>query len=81
MQRFQQESPLGSGVFGLAITPDNTQIYVGQFFAAQVSVIDRSTLQIVNQIATTGGPRKIMFDRRGTTALITNEGGWVDFVK
>jgi hypothetical protein len=28
-----------------------------------------------------GRPRRIGFDRRGTTTVVANEDGWVDFIR
>jgi len=73
--------PLGGSPFDLKLTPDDAQIYVGVRTSGQVQVFDRVTQALVTTIATGGAPRRIAFDRRGRTAVIANEAGWVDFVK
>jgi YVTN family beta-propeller protein len=69
-----------SNAFGMKLTPDNTQLYVTQSAAGNVLVLDRATMAVVRTFAG-GSPRRIAFDRNGTTAVIANETGWVTFIK
>ena len=80
--------PLDGGAWGLALSPDNAQIYVslslggaGCLKGGCVKVIDRATLTVIDTIQTGGRPRGIAFSRGGETAIIANELGWVDFVR
>lgn len=73
--------PLASGAFGLALSPDQAQLYVGLVFGGGVVVINRQTRQVVKTIPTGGIPRKIAFNGSGNTAVIANESGWADFVQ
>ncbi len=73
--------PLTADGFGLAMTPDGKQIYVGMRTAGVVRVFDRATRAVVKDIATGGYPRRIAFSADGTWAVIANESGWVDFVR
>ena len=84
----QDEVPVGGGAWGLALSPDNKQIYVslsqggaGCAGGGCVKVIDRATLAVIDTIQTGGVPRGIAFSRRGETAIIANESGWVNFVR
>jgi YVTN family beta-propeller protein len=70
----------GAG-FGVALSPDNAQVYVGLVFDGAVLVVDRASRTVVRTIATGGIPRRIAFSAGGETAVIANEAGWVDFVR
>ena len=78
------EYPIGSGrvrnAFDVAITPDNTQVYVSTLADGKVYVLDLKTRDPIAAIATGGSPRYIGFNAEGTHAVIPNEGGWVTFV-
>jgi YVTN family beta-propeller protein len=75
---------IGSGqirnAFDVAVTPDNTQVYVSTLADGKVYVLDRATRAVLDSIVTGGSARYIGFDRTGTHAVIANEMGWVDFV-
>jgi DNA-binding beta-propeller fold protein YncE len=43
-------------------------------------VLDRATLAVIRTF-TGGSPRRIAFNRAGTTAVIANEAGYVTFIK
>jgi len=73
--------PLPSGAFGLAISPDGARVYAGMPFGGGVAVLDAVSNTVISTIPTGGTPRKIAFDASGATAIIANEGGWVDFVQ
>ena len=73
--------PVGGNAWGMAITPDQTQLYVGLLFQGEVVVIDRATRSIVRRIATGGIPRRIVFDQPGTIAVVPNENGFVTYIR
>jgi YVTN family beta-propeller protein len=73
--------PLAAGGFGLAVTPDQAQIWVTAPRTGQVFVLDRLSRAIVNTIAVGGIPRRIAFDRSGATAVIADEAGAIRFVR
>ena len=80
--------PLGGGGFGVALSPDNAQVYVslsqgglGCQLGGCVKVVDRASRAVVNTIETHGTPRRLGFSVIGETAVIANENGWVDFVR
>jgi DNA-binding beta-propeller fold protein YncE len=75
---------VGQRAFGVALSPDDAQLYVGVMDLGLVRVIDRASLTIVNtiQLPESGAfPRRIAFNQVGTTAVITDENGWVHFVQ
>jgi YVTN family beta-propeller protein len=69
-----------SGAFGAALSPDNTLLFVSQSSAGTVVVLDRATLFVIKTF-TGGSPRRIAFNRTGTTVVIANEAGYVTFIK
>ena len=71
---------LDGPAYGLALTPDNAQLYIGLVSRERVVVVDRASLRVTNTIGTGGLPREIAFTRSGDCALIANEGGWIDIV-
>src|SRR5437773_4140282 len=79
------EYAIGSGqvrnAFDVAITPDNTQVYVSALADGKVYVLDRATRALVDSIVTDGAPRYIAFNAQGTHALVPNEYGWVSVIR
>src|SRR5947207_11394268 len=78
------EYAIGSGrirnAFDVALTPDNTQVYVSTLADGKIYVLDRATRALLDSIVTGGSARYIAFDQTGTHAVIANEMGWGDFV-
>ena len=72
---------LAGGGFGLAVSPDEAQLYVTIPGSGKVQVIDRASRAPLFTIATSGTPRRVAFDRRGALAIVANESGWVDFIR
>jgi len=64
----------------LQLTPDSTQLYVGLLDGA-VQILDRADRSVVRTVRLGGRPRRIAFDRSGTTAVVANEAGWVDILR
>ncbi|MEO5816257.1 MAG: hypothetical protein ABIT20_13355 [Gemmatimonadaceae bacterium] len=78
----KQQVPLAFGSpFGLAISPDDLQIYVAATNPGRVIVLDRATRSVVRVVNVGGVPRRVTFTFDGLMALIANEGGWVDVIK
>ena len=67
--------------YGLALSPDNTTLYVSSSQGGRVILVDRAARAVVDTIVTTGTPRNIAFSRYGVEALIANEGGFVTVVR
>jgi YVTN family beta-propeller protein len=78
------EYTIGSGqwrnAFDVAVTPDNTQVYVSTLADGKVYVLDRATRALVDSIVTGGSPRYIGFNAEGTHAVVPNESGWVSVI-
>ncbi len=75
---------VGSGqvrnAFDVAVTPDNTQLYVSTLADGKVYVVDRVSRFTLAAIATGGSARYIAFTADGSSAVVTNEMGWVNFI-
>jgi DNA-binding beta-propeller fold protein YncE len=75
---------VGGGTFGLAVSPDGAQLWATipqlAFGNGRVSVIDLATRAVVRTIPALV-PRRVGFDRGGTTAVVSDEAGWVYFIR
>jgi YVTN family beta-propeller protein len=71
----------GESPFGLAVTPDGAQLYVTSPGTGHLVIVDRATGGVVRAIKLSGVPRRVAFDNSGATAVIANEGNWVDLVR
>jgi DNA-binding beta-propeller fold protein YncE len=69
----------GEGGFGIGLSPDGKFLYVT--YGGQVRIVDRVSRTLLRTVTTGGGSRRVAFDPVSGTAIITNESGWVDFVK
>jgi YVTN family beta-propeller protein len=65
------------GAFGVALSPDGTQLWVTQPTATTITVVDRATHTILKTITGLGWPRRVAFDRFGAAAVVTDEAGAV----
>jgi YVTN family beta-propeller protein len=72
---------LGAGGFGLAVTPDQTEIWVTAPTAGRVFVLDRAARTIRSTIELGGRPRRLAFDRSGALVVIADEAGSIRFVR
>jgi YVTN family beta-propeller protein len=73
-------NPTGAG-YGVGITPDGAQLYLTDPTAGIVSIIDCASLSLVNAFGVGGQPRNVAFNFSGTTALVTNGFGWLNFIR
>lgn len=71
---------LDAGGYGLDVSPDQRWLFVTLPSIGSVAVIARDTLRRMATIATGGTPRHTAFTSDGHTAVIVNEGGWLDVV-
>lgn len=73
--------PVPGNPWSMAMTPDQQQLYVGLVFQGEVVVIDRADRSVVRRIVTGGIPRRIVFNKQGTVAVVANEDGYVTYVR
>lgn len=79
--RLAGQSDLGSGGFGLAVSPGEDVLYVGLPAAGLIRVFDAETLAHRGVIEVGGVPRSLAFDLQGRRLIAVNEAGWVDLVR
>lgn len=72
---------LGAGGFGLAVTPDQTQVWITAPSAGKVFVVNRTTRVLRSTIELGGKPRRLAFDQSGALAVIADEAGAIRFVQ
>ncbi|HSE47325.1 MAG TPA: hypothetical protein VLA89_18535 [Gemmatimonadales bacterium] len=72
---------LGQPLFGLAVSPVQDLIYVAYEYGSRVGILDRPSRVELKQVQAGGTPRRIVLDQSGTTALVVNQGGWIDFLQ
>ena len=71
----------GTGGFGLAVTPDQTEVWVTVPSRGRVVVIDRESRTIRSAINVGGIPRRLAFDRSGALVVIADEAGAIRFLR
>lgn len=69
------------GAFGLALTPDASQLWVTATSTGYVTVIDCATRTVKKRIPVFGAPRHIVITADGTTAVVANEQGFVQLIR
>ena len=72
---------LGASGFGLAVTPDQTQIWVTAPSAGRIFMLDRPSRTIRSTLDVGGRPRRIAFDPSGALAVTADEAGSIRFVR
>jgi len=77
---FSDTLPAADSAFGLALTKDGTQLYITRPRLHDVLVLNTADYS-VTRLITGGAPRRIAFDTTGKVAAITNDSGYVTFVK
>ena len=81
LQRISRITLDGMAPFGLAVTPDDAQLYVTSPLSGQLAIIDRSTRVLKQTIRVSGSPRRVAFNASGSIAIVANEANWVDLVR
>ncbi len=69
------------GAFAMAVSPDWRQLYVTSSLGGAIYLLDWKTGATLQTVTTGGTPRRIGFAADGSTAVVPNEGGWVDFIE
>jgi YVTN family beta-propeller protein len=68
------------GAYGMALTPDGTQLYISRPPNGYVLVMDVASTFLVDSVLV-GEPQRIAFTADGSTAAIANKGGTVIWVQ
>jgi len=72
--------PMGGGVFGLTLSPDGKQLYATGAGSGMIWIVDRGSRAKVGSISVGGAPRRVAFDETGSTAVVSNEAGFVTII-
>lgn len=72
-----------TGAYGLARRPSNGLLYVSNayFGTGNIFVIDPVARSLVYTAVLGGSTRTVVFNQSGSIGVVTNESGWVDFIK
>lgn len=65
----------------MAVSPDWRQLYISSSLGGAIYLIDWKSGATLRRVATGGTPRRIAFTADGSTAVVANEAGWVDFIR
>jgi len=76
-----RDTTLAVPAYGLGLSPDGRKAYVTAGFNGVITVISRRTRTVDTTINVGGQARNVAFDPEGTTAVITNEDGFVTVVR
>jgi YVTN family beta-propeller protein len=72
---------LPAGGFGIALTPDEAQVWITIPRTGQVLVIDRASRTLLAEVTLGGTPRRIVFSQSGNTAVIADEAGAIHLLR
>lgn len=75
--------PNGSAGYGLALRPNANRLYVSSayFGGGNIHIINPATRTVTRTIHVGGAAREVVFNAAGTIGFVSNEGGWVDYLK
>lgn len=73
--------PLTAGGFGAAVTPDDNHLYIAEPNGGVVQVVNLQNRQMKSTINVGGQPRRIAFSSQGKVGVVTNQAGYITFIK
>jgi DNA-binding beta-propeller fold protein YncE len=73
--------PLAAGGFGVGVTPDDGQAFVTVPSAGLVQVLSLQTRKLTRRLDVGGDPRRIAFSQQGHLAAVTNQAGYITFIR
>ncbi len=73
--------PLVGGAFGIGVTPDDVQAYVGIPNAGVVQVFNLQSHHLATTINVGGNPRRIAFSQQGHIGAVANLNGFITLVR
>jgi YVTN family beta-propeller protein len=68
--------PTSTGPLAAAVTPNGAYVYVNNYYAASVSIINTTTSGVVKTISVGSNPWGVAFAPSGAYAYVTNAGSW-----
>lgn len=72
---------LTSGGFGVGVTPDDNQAYITLPFEGVLQIFGLQTRKLLGRLTVDGEPRRIGFSRAGKLGAVTNQAGYLTFIK
>jgi YVTN family beta-propeller protein len=73
--------PLTAGGFGAAVTPDDNHLYIAEPNGGVVQVVNLQNRTMKSTINVGGQPRRIAFSSTGRVGVVTNQDGYITFIK
>jgi YVTN family beta-propeller protein len=73
--------PLTAGGFGAAVTPDDNHLYIAEPNGGIVQVVNLQNRQMKFTINVGGQPRRVAFSATGRVGVVTNQNGYISFIK
>lgn len=71
---------VGESALDIALSPDQAMLYVVHL-DGYLTIRNAITGAFLGGWIVGGMPRRVAFDRRGTTAVVSNENGWIDYIR
>jgi YVTN family beta-propeller protein len=67
--------------YGLGLSPDGNKIYVSGALTGTVTIVDRASRMIDATLSVGGIPRNIVFTPNGKRAVVSNQSGYVTWIR
>lgn len=67
--------------YGLGLSPDGQKIYVAGARSGTVTIVNRATRQVDTVLTVGGVPRNVAFLPSGSRAIVTNQSGYVTWIR
>lgn len=67
--------------YGLGLSPDGQKVYVAGALTGTVTIVDRASRQVDTVLAVGGIPRNVAFLPSGSRAVVTNQAGYVTWIR
>jgi YVTN family beta-propeller protein len=78
---FTNRIPLQAGAFGVGVTPDDSQAYLTLPSAGLIQIFGLQSRKLAKSIFVGGKPRRIAFSQKGYIAAVTNQEGFITFIR
>jgi YVTN family beta-propeller protein len=69
------------GVYDIVAAPDGQRLLATCALNGTIKLLDAATLAVIKTISTAGIPRRGAISADGTSAVVANEGGWINHLQ